>query len=406
MKNLLILLFAFIIFLGYGCRKDKASGDFEVTIENNFNPKDYLSTGTTGLIKPGESATISFEAGIGQYLQFATMFVQSNDLFIAPDDAGIALFESRTAVTGDITDMLKLWDAGTEVNETPGEGPNQPPRQGSSDTGTDENGTVGLVNDNFSYPEISDVIKATLSYNGNNKFSLTLENISGGSSLPTPFAPGTWVIHSKGQYPMFEEGKAASPGLEALAEDGNITKMKDNLSSKSGFFSPFAPGAFSVATSNDIFSVGKSASSALEALAEDGDASGFSNVFNKPVGASGPGPLLPGKSYSFSFSAEEGQTLSAALMLVQSNDWFVGADKIDLFSDGIALDGDISSMFSLYDAGTEVDETPGVGNNQPLRQSGPNTGDDENGNVAKETSAGPNLPSSVKDYIKVTIRAK
>ena len=82
------------------------------------------------LYLPGMSSTISFHAGKGHYLQFATMFAQSNDIFLAGDDEGIPLYDADgIAITGDISSAIYLWDAGTEVNEKPGEGPNQAPRQ-------------------------------------------------------------------------------------------------------------------------------------------------------------------------------------------------------------------------------------------------------------------------------------
>ncbi|WP_375241952.1 spondin domain-containing protein [Lacinutrix sp.] len=100
--------------------------------------------------------------------------------------------------------------------------------------------------------------------------------------------------------------------------------------SNSGYFSPFAPGAYSIG-GNTIFTNGQPAVTGLEGLAEDGNASGYANVFNTPNGAGSPGPIFPSGSYSFTFSANETDNLSFALMLVQSNDWFVGADPINLF---------------------------------------------------------------------------
>ncbi len=404
MKNTLFFLFALTI-LAVSCGKDEPqvmTKNFTVTIENTSEPKDYFATGTTGVIMPGQSASFSFDAGIGHYLQFGTMFVQSNDLFISPGDEGLALYNNRMPLTGDITSMLRLWDAGTEVNEEPGVGPNQPPRQSGPNTGMDENGLVHLVNDAFSYPMINQIVKVSLSHDGGTKFTLMIENISDNSAIPTPLAPGTWVVHAQGQKPMFTDGSAASPGLEALAEDGDITKMNNNLSSKSGFHTPYAPGAYSISMTNEIFMTGQSAGSALEALAEDGNVSGFANVFNTPDGASGPGPLMPGASYSFSFSAQEGDRLSMALMLVQSNDWFVGLDNVALFSSGTALNGNLSNLVRLYDAGTEMDEYAGAGNNQPFRQMGANTGQAENGNIAIESSPGAHVPA-ITDLIKVSI---
>ena len=91
------------------------------------------------------------------------MLVQTNDLFYAPGTNGISLFDSDgTPRTGDITDMIMLWDAGTEVNEKPGFGMYQAPRQSGPNMGMDENGVVEQVNDGFEYPGVSSVIKVTL----------------------------------------------------------------------------------------------------------------------------------------------------------------------------------------------------------------------------------------------------
>jgi hypothetical protein len=91
------------------------------------------------------------------------MFIQSNDLFYAPaDPAGIPLFEGGAPVEGDMTSMLALWDAGTEVNEQPGVGPNQAPRQDGADTGTPE-GVVRPVDDGYDYPATGEVIEVTVS---------------------------------------------------------------------------------------------------------------------------------------------------------------------------------------------------------------------------------------------------
>ncbi|HHH50351.1 MAG TPA: hypothetical protein ENK52_05170 [Saprospiraceae bacterium] len=405
MKKAFLLTLAFGLFF-MSCKKDemKVSKDFTVTIQNVIDVRDFPSSGTTGLIMPGMSESFTFNAGKGQYLKFATMFAQSNDIFYAPSDEGIALYDANgMAVTGDLSAMIHLWDAGTEVNEEPGVGMNQAPRQSAPNTGMDENGTVALVaniSDGFNYP--MNGLKFSLSHDGGTMFTATIENKTNMSTLASPFAPGVWVIHNDSQKPLFTEGAMASAGLEAMAEDGDNSKMNANISSKTGYVSPYAPGAYMIGDPA-VFKMGDAASSALEALAEDGDPSGFNNVFNTPDGASAPGPLHPGSSYSFSFTAEEGDDLSFATMLVQSNDWFIGGNEISLFSNGTALSGDITSMVKLYDAGTEVDEFAGAGNNQPLRQSGPNTGMDENGTV-KMASPGAHVPS-VGNLVKVTITA-
>lgn len=121
-----------------------------------------VGASSPGPLTPGGSYSFTFDASEGDYLSFATMFVQSNDLFYAPSGKGIALFNDGTALSGDVTSMVKLWDAGTEVNEKPGFGLNQAPRQSGPNTGTTEGGTVRPVNDGFSYPSTSDAIQVTV----------------------------------------------------------------------------------------------------------------------------------------------------------------------------------------------------------------------------------------------------
>jgi hypothetical protein len=91
------------------------------------------------------------------------MFGQSNDLFYAPGAKAIALFDSKgQPLASDITSQLQLWDAGTEVNEEPGLGPNQAPRQAAPNTGTAEKGKVMLVKDQFHYPSVRDVLRVSV----------------------------------------------------------------------------------------------------------------------------------------------------------------------------------------------------------------------------------------------------
>ena len=101
-----------------------------------------------GPIRPGGSFEFTVTAMPGMRLFMTQMFGQSNDWFYAPGANGIALFDSKgNAVSGDITDQLYLWDAGTEKNEEIGIGPNQGPRQKGTNTGEAENGVVHRVKD-------------------------------------------------------------------------------------------------------------------------------------------------------------------------------------------------------------------------------------------------------------------
>ena len=405
-KLVFLIVFAISAFFFQACEDGddmKPTQGFKVTIENVFEGKDYFTSGTTDAIGPGGMYSFSFNAGKGHYLSLATMFVQSNDLFYAPAMDGIPLYDgSGNAVTGDMTAMINLWDAGTEVNEEPGAGPNQAPRQSGPNTGMDENGNVMLVNDAYTYPDDEDVIMLSLAHDGGTEFTATIKNVSNAGAFQTPLAPGVWVVHSEDQTPLFMSGSAASAGLEGLAEDGNNVDIASELDDNSGLVSPFAPGAFAIfASDNFLFMDGQVASPELEALAEDGNPSGYTTAFNTPVGGASPAPIFPGESYEFTFNASDGDMLSFATMLVQTNDLFIGPMGISLFTNGQPISGDITSSMKLWDAYTEVNELPGAGNNQAPRQSGPNTGTDESGHVM-EVSDGFTYPS-ISSMIKVTI---
>ena len=392
-------------------------GEFKVTIENIAEAKSYSSSGAFNTpvsasapapIFPGEAYEVSFSAAPGSKLSFATMFVQSNDLFYAPDGDGIDLYDSMgDQVVGNITSQIMLWDGGSEVNQEPGLGSDQAPRQAGANTGAaDTDNTVRLASDDFSnLPAVADVVQVSLSSTGATAFKLRIENVSSSTTLMTsdggstavPLAPGVYVIHS-GSDVLFTAGQADyGYGLAAIAEDGDPTALSSMIAMDTGVTELYAPGVYVVHESaNPLFTANVAdRGEGLEALAEDGDPSGLaaalsssgmyssSGAFNTPTGATGPGALAPGASYEFVFSAMEGEYLSLATMLVQSNDLFVAPAGmgIALYSDGTAMTGDITSYLSIWDAGTEVNETPGVGLNQAPRQAGAGAGMDEMGLV-------------------------
>jgi hypothetical protein len=419
-----ILAIVSIVFVLAGCEKDKnptgpeSKTMFKVTIENVSETKMYSASGVFNTpvgntnpapIGPGEVYEFSFSAAPGARLSFTTMFVHSNDLFFAPDESGITLFEnSGMQVTGDITSQIKLWDAGTEVNQEPGLGADQAPRQAGANTGAaDADNTVRLAADDFgNLPAVNDVVKVTLSSTSSTGFTLRIENVSGSNTLQTsdgashavPLAPGVWVVHTT-DAPLFAAGMPdKGNGLEAIAEDGDPTSLASILTDEAGIFQLIAPGVWAThMTSNLLFTAGEADKNyGLEALAEDGNPADLatylsnkndvltSDVFNTPVGASSPAPVGPGASYEFSFEAASDEYLSLATMLVQTNDLFYAPNGMGIMlfdNSGSPISGDITSQFKLWDAGTEVNEEPGVGLNQAPRQSGANSGMDENGLV-------------------------
>lgn len=355
---------------------------------------------------PGESYEWMFEAASGERLSFATMFVQSNDWFIGTPADGLALFgDDGTPVTGDITANLYVWDGGTEVDQEPGVGEDQAPRQAGPNTGADDpDNTVRMVTDRMA----SDTVSVMLTHDGS-AFTLTISNTSESSSLPTPLAPGVGVVHGGGE-PLFTDGQPdRGEGLEALAEDGDPSGLVASLEAMSGVTTPLAPGVAAVIDMEQtVFTPGAPDDGhGLEALAEDGDPAAYAEwtrgtVFAVPSGATDPGPLFPGQSYTVEVEALTGQYLTLETMFVQSNDWFfsLGAAGIPLFdASGAPIGGDITDLVTLWDAGTEIDQTPGVGPDQAPRQAGPNTGaDDPDANIRE-------VAISASDYIVVTITA-
>ena len=112
--------------------------------------------------------------GTGMYLSFATMSVQSSDYFWDFASEGVELFDGNGApVSGDLTERLAPYDTGTEVDEEPGVGLNQKPRQTPNelDKGSEEGGTVQLIvsagegsdtKGSFSYLGAAQVIRITI----------------------------------------------------------------------------------------------------------------------------------------------------------------------------------------------------------------------------------------------------
>ncbi|MFK7600950.1 spondin domain-containing protein [Deinococcus sp. SM5_A1] len=164
-----------------------------------------------------------------------------------------------------------------------------------------------------------------------------------GAAVPVPLSPVVWAVHSAGN-PIWTLGTKASAGLEGVAEDGSPMTLAGELK-------------------------GKARSSGVASI---------------PVGASAPGPLLPGDAYEFTLSAVPGDRLSFATMFVQSNDLFYdfSGAGLNLFgADGKPVSGDATAGVVLLDAGTEVNEQPGVGPAQKPRQPSDNFGPSENGVV-------------------------
>ncbi len=114
----------------------------------------------------GETATFTVDASPGDRLQFESMFVQSNDWFYAFAAGGIDLFQGDTPISGDVTDRLALYDAGTEEDTEPGTGPDQKPVQdpAATDVGLpDDDAAIRLASfPDFTIPPAASIIRVTI----------------------------------------------------------------------------------------------------------------------------------------------------------------------------------------------------------------------------------------------------
>ena len=209
---------------------------------------------------------------------------------------------------------------------------------------------------------------------GTTKFKVRIENISNaegftasnGMKWPFAISPGAYSLHRGSGNPLFKVGSSAGrTGLEAQAEDGKPDMLISAASHHAGVL--------------------------------------LNGNFNTPVGASMAGPVTPGAAFEFTVTASPGAHLFVTFMFGQSNDLFYGNETgIDLFDkDDKPLNGDVTSQFGLWDAGTEVNEEPGVGPNQAPRQKTANTG------MAEKKKVGPvkdgfTYPNT-NDVLRITV---
>ena len=196
---------------------------------------------------------------------------------------------------------------------------------------------------------------------GPRTFTVTVTNLSDATTMTSGYSPALWVLHQTPD-PFFIAETAASDALESFAEDGV----------------PDALIALLDGTMLDHGVVGT----------EGGDTYDTA-------------PLHPGETMTFEFTADPATEprLSLASMVGETNDWFIvtQGSGVPLFdTDGQALPSrDITSMFAVWDAGTEADEPFGEGPNQASRQAVRGAGDAEDATVEPQAGQVRAAPMSV-----------
>ncbi len=235
------------------------------------------------------------------------------------------------------------------------------------------------------------------------RFTVRVENVASLDEYPTApdpplstggavwITPGAYAIY-RGQNPILGRNKAASPGLEAIAEAGRPggTPENDSLVAELGQCSNVAhAGAWTPA----------------DTVADPND----------PLGeVPGAPPIAPGGAFELDIEAEPGRKLAFATMFVPSNDAFFapGPGGIGLFDGDAPVDGSVTDDVILWDAGTEPNEDPSSDSpNQAPRQGlefgNPDKGPDEDGVVRElrptdKVGDGYSYPDP-SDAIEVTI---
>lgn len=350
---------------------DKPGTKPTIKFENVIATKNYVQSGSFAAVAPGANTTFTFHAAKGERLMLAAMYSYSNDLFFAPENPGIELFDdSGVPRTGIIANAVKLWDNGTRVNAQPGAGIEHP--------GVAQAGVVtevkGTDDAGHSYLEASKLFQVSLSFDAvQSLFTCTITNISNGTANETPFSGGVYVVSNMldgdlvMETPFFRVDQKSGAELTKLAEDGNVDPLKTLVAGQTGIITTLHGAIVVVYTgdTNPIYQLGqKDAQLGLAALAQRGDPSALKTSLEKVPQVRKiyviTDTALPGKSFETTYEAAANEKVAFATMFGYSNDWF--------FANGPALNaltkGDVTSKTVLLDDGTAVSQYPGAGNAQ------------------------------------------
>lgn len=289
-----------------------------------------------GPATPGTTYRFDVLAVPGDRLSFATMVGQSNDLFLAPDEAGVPLFDAAGRPLPDrLLDGVRIWDAGTEADQAPGLGPDQAPRQAARGAGRAEGALGPFADATRAIPAPRALVEVRVRRDGG-RFDVTCLNVSDrGGAMVTPLSPVLHVLHTDG-LELFRAGEPAPVGLEPLAEDGDASAWAARL----------------------------------------GGAGAAAEV-------AGAGPILPGQAVTFSLlPTPSTPSFNLASMVGRTNDAFLsiaggGVRLLDAAGrprDAATVEAEVARLLQVWDAGTELDQVPGAGLDTAPLQAGPNTG--------------------------------
>jgi len=247
-SNLIPLLFAIgAILVSCNSEGEKRT----ITFENVSTVKEYAQSsrfqgfGRNNEVEPGQEIQISFHAEKGQTLMFTTMYANSWDLFFAPENPGIKLFDNNgNPITGDVSSQVKLWDGGTKKNI-------DPRRPKASQPKVDEDKKVNEINGkdgSYTYPKADEMMKLNLAYNAaDSRFTLTMHNNTDKTNIQTLFSTGVWAVSNSidgkpvNDKPFYTPGEKSSMELTPLAEEGKNMPLGDKVAANTGFYASLSP---------------------------------------------------------------------------------------------------------------------------------------------------------------------
>ena len=183
------------------------------------------------LDSPGEFFEINFQASADDRLNFVSMSLISNDWLFAPIGGGVALFDDNgTAMIGDITSQVYLWDAGTEEENPLTFGGGSPELRED-----DDDNTVRVLE-----IDVSEYIRAELTNydDATGTFTLRIYNLRGEFVDTDPIRVSLGVVVVVVVVVQGEEEEdlfftAGEPerdnGLQLLAERGDFSELLASL---------------------------------------------------------------------------------------------------------------------------------------------------------------------------------
>jgi len=364
--------------------------------------------------------TLTF-AGIGRNVD-ANL---SNDsaIYVAPNGVTVAEtstnFENLTGftgddrLTGDSADNIIDGGAGNDTlvggagNDTLiGGAGNDILRAGPGQDSVDGGDGIDTIDVSDITPDVTiDLGAGTASYNMVNETVQNIENIIGSSSNDTLTGDDAANNIAGGAGDDVISGGDGNDILrgDAIGDGEAIQVTVENTLPEGGTF--LTPVWFGFndgeATNFSVYERGQEASTGLERLAEDGNVAVISSEFSQATGTNGvdstifglgagaPGPIDPGETATFIINVnpdDVGQgNFVWATMVIPSNDAFLASPGNPLADPIFSSDGSFLGPIEILRFGTDVLDAGTEVNTEVdaafLNQTGPNTGEDENGVV-------------------------